>query len=112
MLSNHTLIPFTIAKQNDNFRRHPGADWMVTSGLDAKGPLFVLAAVNAVRNFDAFAEDNDPHGEHDFGAFELSGERLCWRIDYYDEDLRYGSPNRADPLVTRRIITVMLASEY
>jgi len=101
-----------IARQNDHFRRHPGADWMVTAGVQAMGPVFILAAVSAVRAFDAFVADNDPHGEHDFGACELAGARVFWKIDYYDEDLRFGSPNPADPLVTRRIITVMLASEY
>ena len=85
---------------------------MLTSGVQAKGPIFVLSVVNAVRAFDAFASDNDPHGEHDFGAFEICGERLFWKIDYYDRDLRYGSPDAADPAVTRRVLTVMLASEY
>ena len=111
-MSIATYTRLTVAQQNDRFRQHPGADWMVTSGVDAKGPIFVLAVVNTVRHFNAFTTDNDPHGEHDFGAFELCGERLFWKIDYYDEELRNGSPDPADPLVTRRIITIMLASEY
>ena len=90
----------------------PWPDWVVTSGVDGNGPLFVLAAVSAARAFDAFVEDNDPRGEHDFGSYEIAGVGLFWKIDYYDEDLRYGSPDPADPLVTRRIITIMLASEY
>ncbi len=49
---------------------------MVTASVQAKGPIFVLSATSAVRAFDAFAGDNDPHGEHDFGAFDLCGERL------------------------------------
>ena len=65
-----------------------------------------------VRSFDAFGEDNDPHGEHDFGAFDLCGERLFWKIDYYDKDLSFGSPEPADPAVTRRVLTIMLASDY
>ena len=112
MITTETETRSSIARQNDQFRRHPGADWMMTAGVDAKGPLFVLSAISAVRAFDAFVADNDPYGEHDFGAFELCGERLFWKIDYYDEDLRGLSSDPADPLVTRRIITVMLASEY
>jgi len=68
--------------------------------------------VNAVRAFDAFTGDNDPHGEHDFGAFDLCEERLFWKIDYYDQDLRFGSPDPTDPAVTRRVLTIMLASDY
>jgi len=30
---------------------------------------YLAAAVAAVRNFDAFSEDSDRYGEHDFGAF-------------------------------------------
>jgi hypothetical protein len=28
--------------------------------------------------------NNDPYGEHDFGSFELAGEKFFWKIDYYD----------------------------
>jgi hypothetical protein len=38
----------------------------------------VLAAVQHFGNFNA---DNDPHGEHDFGIFELDGISLNWKID-------------------------------
>ena len=50
--------------------------------------------------------------EHDFGAFELEGQNLFWKIDYYDTGLKYGSPNPEDPRVTRRVLTIMLAEEY
>jgi hypothetical protein len=102
----------TIAKLNDCFRRHPGKDWLVTAGVNAKGPIFVMSATSAVSAFQAFSADNDPHGEHDFGAFSLCGERLFWKIDYYDRELRFGSPDPADGEVTRRVLTIMLASEY
>ena len=86
--------------------------WFITDGANAYGPAFSLEAVRAVRSFDSFTADNDPHGEHDFGAFDLADQRLFWKIDYYDLDLRYGSPDPADPDQTRRVITIMLASEY
>lgn len=110
--SSDTTSPTSaIARLNDAFRRHPGEGWHVTAGVHAKGPIFVLCATNAVASFNAFTGDNDPYGEHDFGAFELGGERLFWKIDHYDKDLRFGSPDPADPSVTRRVITIMLASE-
>jgi hypothetical protein len=86
--------------------------WYITDGVQAAGPLFVLEAVGRVQAFDNFTADNDPHGEHDFGAFTLAGQRLFWKIDYYDLDLRCGSPAPDDPSVTRRVMTIMLASEY
>lgn len=54
----------------------------------------------------------DPHSEHDFGAFTLHGERLFFKIDYYDLGLTAHSPDPADPAVTQRVLTIMLASEY
>ncbi len=65
-----------------------------------------------MRNFDDFNEDNDPYGTHDFGAFELDGERLMFKVDAYDQNLEFGSPNPADPNVTIRVLTIFLASEY
>lgn len=86
--------------------------WYITDGVQAQGPLFVLEAVRAVQKFDSLGANNDPHGEHDFGALTLAGQRLFWKIDYYDLDLLYGSATPEDPAVTRRVITIMLASEY
>ena len=85
---------------------------MMTQGVIAKGPEFMLRAVRAIQAFSAFDADNDPHGEHDFGALEIEGEKLFWKIDYYDKSLEFGSEDPADPAQTTRILTLMLASEY
>lgn len=68
--------------------------------------------VNLVRNFKDFSSDNDPHGEHDFGAIEYQGRRYFWKIDYYDTSYEYGSPDPSDADVTRRVLTIMDSSEY
>jgi hypothetical protein len=86
--------------------------WMMTQGVMAEGPTFMLLATNAVQTFSDFKPDNDAYGEHDFGAFDLAGRRLFWKIDYYDRDLRYDSSDPSDSSVTIRVLTIMLASEY
>tara|TARA_B100001559_G_scaffold201360_1_gene168463 strand:- start:2051 stop:2380 length:330 start_codon:yes stop_codon:yes gene_type:complete len=70
------------------------------------------AAISAVRVFDQFTEDNDPYGEHDFGSFEIDHQRFYWKIDYYDQHYRNGSEDPTNPLITRRLLTIMLAEEY
>ena len=65
-----------------------------------------------MRTFDDFTEDNDPHGEHDFGSFEQNGQTIFWKIDYYDLLVDNGSRDPSDPALTRRVLTVMFAEEY
>ena len=66
----------------------------------------------AVRDFDTFTEDNDPHGEHDFGTVVVARRKIFWKIDYYDNRMEFSSPDPADPDVTERVLTIMLAEEY
>lgn len=106
-----------IAALNDAMRRAgpqgPGGNrWMMTAGVMALGTAAAVAASQAVMRFDGFTPDNDPYGEHDFGSLQIAGDRLFWKIDYYDLKLEAGSPNPADPKVTRRVLTIMLTSEY
>lgn len=106
--------PLSIADLNDAFRMSLiGGRVMITSGVDAL-PLPVRESILArVRRFDDFTEDNDPHGEHDFGSFDQDGVgRIFWKIDYYDPTLTYGSSDPADPTMTVRVLTIMLAEEY
>lgn len=106
-----------IRELNDTFRRNPPSGILpektvVTQGISAlpyDDQSFILARV---RIFDDFTEDNDPHGEHDFGAFDHRGEKIFWKIDYYALDMKHGSENPADPSQTVRVLTIMLASEY
>src|SRR5262245_58905477 len=85
---------------------------VITRGVAARGNAFIDRAVRAVRNFRDFGPNNDPYGEHDFGIFDLDSETLNWKIDYYDHKLEYGSPDRSDPAVTRRVLTILLAEEF
>lgn len=101
---------------NDDFRRgtldrHAG-HVVLTRDVNAFGPGFAFATYDAVRKFDAFTDDNDPHAEHDFGEFEVEGRQLFWKIDYYDKEMEHGSDDPADPDLTTRVITIMLAEDY
>jgi Protein of unknown function (DUF3768) len=62
--------------------------------------------------YDAFCHANDPYDEHDFGAFEAEGEKIFFKIDYYDKELASHSPDPAYSSVTEPVITIMLAEEY
>lgn len=69
--------------------------------------------ITKVREFGDFTPDNDPLGEHDFGAVEIEDiGKVYWKIDYYDANYRFHSPDPANPKVTHRVLTIMLASEY
>jgi hypothetical protein len=98
---------------NDNFRStFIGGQVVMTAGV-ADLPMDVKArALIQVQRFAGFNADNDPHGEHDFGSFEVASEKFFWKIDYYDGDMTSGSEDPADPEKTRRVLTVMLAEEY
>ena len=98
---------------NDELRQHLlGGNALITPGIAALGQEFVERLVKTIAVFDDFCHANDPHEEHDFGAFDVEGHRIFFKIDYYDKALKMHSPDPADPTVTERVITIMLASEY
>ena len=98
---------------NDDFRRTiNGGHVYLTRGVLAHAHVFVDNALQCVRAFTDFNDNNDPHGEHDFGAFDLDGVRLFWKIDYHAPDLMHGSEDPSNAKKTRRVLTVLLAEEY
>lgn len=103
-----------IAELNDLFRTQGigNGSMMITTGIQALGPNFVQRAVAAVRSFDAFDTDNDPWGERDFGAINLEGEKIFFKLDPYNLDCTAVSENPANAGLTHRVLTIMLANEY
>ncbi len=98
---------------NDDLRQHlltGGA--VITPGVAALGQETLDRIVQTIAVFDDFCEANDPYEEHDFGAFDVDGTTIFFKIDYYDKTLSGHSPDPADPAVTERVITIMLADEY
>ena len=98
---------------NDKFRKTLlGGKVMLTRGIYSKGQVCINEILNGVKTFNNFNENNDPYNEHDYGSFLYDGEKIMWKIDYYDRDLRYCSDDPTDITKTIRVMTVMLAEEY
>ncbi len=107
----------TIADYNDAVRTSLGIltkHWAeMSAGIAALPEDVTVKVLTAVRFFTEFTEDNDLYDEHDFGSLEVEGAgKIFWKIDYYDNDLAYGSPDPTDEDVTTRVITIMLAAEW
>ena len=112
--------PSVIAAQNDAFRKlaclgvapvPPIQGRMhVTRSLMEAGDGFMAEAVKATGMFETF----DPEGWHDFGAVEIRGETVFWKIDLYeaDSDFRYGAETPDDPATTMRVLTIMMARDW
>jgi len=98
---------------NDELRQNlAGGVAVMTPGVAALGQEAVDRIVKTVAVFDDFCHANDPHEEHGFGAFDVNGHAIMFKIDYLDKTLTYHSPDPADRSVTERVITIMLAEEY
>ena len=101
-----------IAFLNDELRRTFARGKVVMTPGVAELPEERLAQVlERVRLFDAFSADNDPHGEHDFGSFDIAGVSYFFKIDYYSPDMQGGSEDPSDPEKTMRVLTIMRADE-
>ena len=99
-----------IANLNDLHRR--SGRFIVTQGVAALAPDQQLALARLVMEFSDFTEDNDPYGDHDFGAVDLDGVKYFWKIVAYDLAMEMGSEDATDPSLTRRALTVMRADEW
>jgi hypothetical protein len=66
--------------------------------------------LNKLTTFADFTKENDPYGQHDFGSFEVAGEKIYFKFDYYNKGKTMG----ADPYneYYEPVMTVMLAEEY
>lgn len=98
---------------NDGLRTlHVGGELFLTQGVANLPYARRIAVMNAIATFDAFTEDNDPYGEHDCATLTVDGVEVIFKIDYYDRTREYGSSDPSDPSVTRRVLTILLTSEY
>ena len=84
----------------------------ITAGVAALGAEAVARIVKTIAVYDDFCHAHDPYEEHDFGSFDVDGQTIFFKIDYFDPTLTYHSDDPADPTITHRVITIMLAEEY
>lgn len=102
-----------IARLNDTLRKtSKGGQIVITRGLHDLAEFNVSELLKALAGYEDFDATNDPHGERDFGAIDLWGAEILWKIDYYDAELRFGSDDPLDYSNTQRVLTVLLAEEY
>ncbi|MEH6758310.1 MAG: DUF3768 domain-containing protein [Parasphingorhabdus sp.] len=119
-----------IARLNDLARRAMGiaCTAVATVGFRSLPEDDQSQVRELIETYDAFTEDNDPHGERDFGTIYQLGdgswtterprsqdeerERVFWKLDYYDRDMQFASEDAANPAITRRVLTIMLSDEY
>jgi Protein of unknown function (DUF3768) len=119
-----------IARLNDLARRAMGVACtaVATVGFRSLPEADQSRVRELIETYDAFDEDSDPHGERDFGTiYQLAcgrwttersrlrddeRERVFWKLDYFDRDLKFASEDAANPAITRRVLTIMLSDEY
>ena len=102
-----------IKQLNDAFRKSfSGGKVLLTCGIASLPLVQQNQVINKVKKFNDFTEDNNPYGEHDFGCFDYRGKQIFWKIDLYDLNYEFYSPQPDDETQTNRVLTIMFAEEY
>ena len=98
-----------IARLNDHLRKTgTGGTIVITRGVKHLTGYDAERLAEALAAYDEFDADR----ERDFGTLTLFGADTIWKVDYYDASMEFGSDEPADPNVTTRVLTVMLAQEW
>ena len=117
IMENLDIKNYEIAKarrsKNDLLRKFAaGGEIACTNGIWNLPKDVRDEVCKAVREFDDFTVDNDPYGEHDFGAITVQDHKVFWKIDYHDVEVEFPLYDAA-PLDTEvPIMMIMLAEEY
>jgi len=95
---------------NDHLRTtFTGGEVILSPGICALSLTNQRTVLERVRRFRNFTSRNDPFGLHDFGSFRLEqgSASFLWKI------VRRCKPEiRPTRRNSRRVLTIMLASEY
>ncbi|GAO52917.1 DUF3768 domain-containing protein [Novosphingobium sp. MD-1] len=76
-----------------------------------EGPVAMLnqARLMAAARSCTFSADSP---ERDLGVFAIDGHTVWVKIDSYDRNLEYGSDDPADPVLTTRVVTILLPEDW
>ena len=79
-----------IRELNDHVRQRITSPWknpsgvraniFKTQGIDALPIEDQLTILASIREYDDFTEDNDPHGEHDFGSLDHNEQKKILEV--------------------------------
>jgi hypothetical protein len=98
---------------NDYLRKtFTGGRIVITASIAELDQWRKARVLLAVRDFNEFDADNDPHHEHDVAFFVVDGVLYFFKVDYYDLNTRFHSPDPADPGCTCRVLTIGHYSDY
>jgi hypothetical protein len=98
---------------NEQFRTtFRGGQILLTASVAELPDMVKASALEKVATFKDFTEENDPHGERDYGSFDHCNREFWFKIDYYDLKLEGASDDPADSTKTKRIMTVELAQDW
>ena len=98
-----------IRELNDAFRTTMiGGEVMITAGVDALSSDVKAMVIRRVATFSEFNADNDPHHEHDFGSFTLTGRKFFFKLDYYER--RWSSARKIRPTRPKQLASLRLCS--
>ena len=101
-----------IRELNDKLRQtFQGGQVVATQSVAMLDDWTRFELCKRIRNFNNFHSGNDPYKEHDFGTVKLNGISYNWKIDYFDKNRQYHSPDETNPEVTIRVLTIMRVGE-
>jgi hypothetical protein len=112
--TDRTSCTICFGAEGGHAGRHEGVTFteVVPQRVVERANTRVARIIKTIEVYDNFCHANDPHEEHDFGAFEADGHAIFFKIDYFDPTLTVHSSDPSDPDITKRVITIMLADEY
>lgn len=91
-----------IKELNDNFRKSfLGGHVIISQKVQMLPAKSRKELFEYIKQFNNFTKENDPYGEHDFGSIKFQNNVYFWKIDYYDTNFLYHSPNPSNTSVTK-----------